>query len=254
MISLIIPTLWKYEEFPHFLEMMMRIPVVKEVHIINNYVEKTPDCTALKNPKIVMHNQPKNIGVHPAWNFGVESSSAENVCLCSDDVVFDLKLLFEVDDFLNSDLEDNTGIVAMRTSFILFQLHSKQIDEIGKIDSFLCDQLTVTGNIKFKQMDIPEPGHGALFFCKKKNWIEIPKELVKDYGDVFEWYAQVEIGRKNYSINDCFFYHKVSTTSRCEDSDYNGLVVDYEHEHLEGFTKIMNRWRTENNLPILDYP
>lgn len=276
-----IPTMWASKSFHHFLGMLVRVPVVSEIHVINNFVSKTPDLEVLKNPKIKLYNQEKNIGCHPAWNLGVENSTSENVCIFSDDIIFDLKLLYEVDDFLNAK-DDKVGLLAMDIPFTLMLM---QMNQITPVDMMLGgrSEITITkkpnvdksiaftsepsclpeesrylipdGIIEFHESSIQEfgPGGGAIFFCKRKNWIPIPNELVKDFGDRWCWHVQRDIGRQNFKIKNCFFHHVASATCNSKDG-FNGLEVDYKNESGEGFRKVINRWRNENGLPILDYP
>ena len=50
MISVIIPTMWKYEPFLGFIEYLARVPSVGEIIIINNAADKTPGNTVFYNP------------------------------------------------------------------------------------------------------------------------------------------------------------------------------------------------------------
>lgn len=280
MISMTLPTLWASKPFYHFLDMLVRVPIVNEIHIINNYPAKTPNLEVLKNPKIKMYNQEKNIGCHPAWNMGVANATAENMCVFSDDIIFDLKLLYEVDDFLNSQDENEVGLVAMNIPYVMMlmhmggRIHPSMLGDKDSVtitmkphsdrtETIVCGPpippeqtkyLFPTGVIEFNKSSSIEfgPGGGALFFFKRKNWIEIPKELVKDFGDRWCWHTQRDIGRQNYLIQNCFFYHAVSVT--CESGDFNGLEVDTKNESGSGFRNVINRWRLANKLPISDYP
>jgi len=77
MISVVIPTMWKFRPFLQFLEDMLDSPAVGEVIIINNDAVKTPVDHVLSNPKVRMYDFGKNIYVNPAWNFGVAQSKFE---------------------------------------------------------------------------------------------------------------------------------------------------------------------------------
>jgi hypothetical protein len=253
MISLCIPTLWKYKPLVNFLESIVQIPVIGEIHIINNHVTNTPNADVLKHSKIRMHNQEKNIGVNPAWNLAVRNSDSENICFMNDDTIFDLKLFFEVDKFLNSKPDSDVGIIAINIPYKLYELQSSKMTQIS-IDDM--DQLNINGIIEFNQTDLQGPLHGCLFFIKKNNWVEIPRQLIKDFGDCWAWYTQRDLGRKNYSIKNLFFYTPSSWTNECKDGifDMNGLVIDDGLENLENLRKLIGEWRNINNIPEVSTP
>ena len=73
MLSVIIPTMWKYAPFLDYLEGVLEQNSVGEVIIINNNVYATPDSEVLAHEKIRMHNCKKIFLLHqhgilePKW-------------------------------------------------------------------------------------------------------------------------------------------------------------------------------------------
>ena len=83
MISIIVPTMWRYEPFLDFAQYLVRIDVVSELIIINNDNTKTPKHPVLNHPKVRMLDFGQNIFVNPAWNIGVQAAREDIVCtLC----------------------------------------------------------------------------------------------------------------------------------------------------------------------------
>lgn len=65
-------------------------------------------------------------------------------------------------------------------------------------------------------------GAGTLFFLHKDNWITIPEEFKIFFGDTWMHQIQLKFGRKNYYLNDCFYYTPYSVSIK------TGLVQDYQ--------------------------
>ena len=84
-------------------------------------------------------------------------------------------------------------------------------------------------------------GSGSLFFLDKENWVNIPNEFKVNWGDTWQFKMQECFARKNYFINNCFYYTPwsmaVKTGISCdyqsgeeykkyENSDYFNLAVE----------------------------
>lgn len=215
MISVIIPTIWAYEPFLNFLQYVVELPVIGEVILINNRVELTPDHPVLNHWKLKHHKMPENIYVNPAWNLGVSLAQFDKLCILNDDVLVDLRVFFEADKFVSKDI----GILAIGTTIDTYNLHQKRYDEIHDIS-----RLEVTGNIKINEQHLSTGlnGAGTLFFLHKDNWIPIPDILKIHFGDNWQHNLQIKFGRKNYYLNDCFYYTPYSV------SIHTGIAQDYQ--------------------------
>lgn len=96
MISVIVPTMWRYKPFYQFLEDMLSSPYVGEVFIIDNNPDEKPDLKIFNHPNITMHTFGKNVYVNPAWNYAVPRAKYDRICLYGDDLIFDLKLFHRI--------------------------------------------------------------------------------------------------------------------------------------------------------------
>ena len=94
MITVVVPTMWRYSPFLDLLKYILKVDVVTECIIINNDNTRTPTHPVLTNPKVKLVDFGKNIFVNPAWNYGVQHSSNNIVCILNDDLIFDLKLFY----------------------------------------------------------------------------------------------------------------------------------------------------------------
>lgn len=192
MISVVVPTMWKYSPFLDFISYVVRNEVVSEVIIINNNATATPNHHILTHPKVKLFDPGRNIFVNPAWNFGIAVSAENKVCILNDDIIFDLKLFYKVDDFLNESIGSiglNAGIVEMKQTpvtngEIIFEPYTNQ----------MCY------------------GFGNLMFIHKAHWRPIPQGLDVWYGDnyIFDYYFFK--GFQNYFISNMLHHHESSTT------------------------------------------
>ena len=200
MISVIVPTMWRYEPFLDFVQYLLRVDVVSELIIINNDNTRTPQNPILKHPKIRMLDFGQNIFVNPAWNVGVAAAREDVVCILNDDLQFDLKLLYKIDDFI----QPNMGAIGLMT---------------GNPDFW---QIPVTtGSIDFVPF-IPYSGvscygFGELMFIHKNAWADIPEGMNIGMGDVFIFDRCVWHGLTNYFIANMFHYHHGNATTKEED-------------------------------------
>jgi hypothetical protein len=182
--------MWKFPPFVSFLKDLVLHPAVGEIIIINNCVNETIASDILSHSKIKILDFKENIFVNPAWNIGVALSSFDNICLLSDDVIFDIKLLDRLTDQL--------------TSGKMFVVN-------------LPDSNTITrGTIEIKQyVDGDRIFHfGCLMFLHKSNWVPIPAGLNVYYGDSWLWDLIKNTTGENYVINDLFLYTPTNTTGQ----------------------------------------
>lgn len=211
MISVIIPTMWKYAPFLDFLVDLTRFEMIDEIVIINNDVSKTPNSHVLKHPKINLINCETNIFVNPAWNYGVNLVKNKKICIANDDIVFDLRAFYHVEPFLS----ENSGVIGLG------------IDACSPI----------TGTIKIVPATNVRPhGFGFLMFVHKDTWVEIPDSLKVYYGDDWMFNTALIDGRQNYLITNLFHYSPYSITSsyfyhhyEIETPFYGQLINNYRN-------------------------
>lgn len=191
-ISVIVPTMWKFEPFLDFIAELIKQDKIGEVIIINNNVEDTPIHTVLDHPKVIVYNQESNIYVNPAWNLGVKHSRFNKLCILNDDLIFDLKLINKAHAFLEPGklLGLSSGIV-----------------EYGQTP-------LTTGSIDF-EFSVGQAGYGlgCLMFLCKQDWIDIPDEMKLYYGDNLIFDTMLYRFNQNYFITNMFHFTPYATTT-----------------------------------------
>lgn len=192
MISIVSPTMWKYPPYLDFIKYVVRMDVIKEVIIINNAPENTPDNDILNHEKIKMFSFGRNIFINPAWNFGIQASESDIVCILNDDIHFDLRLFYKVEEFYQPDM----GALGLNGGIVEY------------------NQTPVTnGMIHFEPFWRQNcHGFGELMFIRKSTWCDIPPGLDLGFGDNFIFDHYFFSGYQNYFITDLFHYHAGSTT------------------------------------------
>ena len=232
MLSIVIPTVWGHEPFCRFLEHVVELPVVGEIILINNNVDKTPDHSVLSNHKVQMHNQKENIFVNPAWNLGVSLAKNNTVCILSDDVLVDLRIFFEADRFISKDI----GLLSIGINHQLFRAQNNQFDDVDPANLILTGDLKIRASTKGPHTT----GMGSLFFIHKDNWIDIPDSLKVYWGDTWQLNIQSGLGRINYYVNDCFYYSPwnmgVKSGASCE---YQQTEEFKKFENKEYYTMLL---------------
>jgi hypothetical protein len=229
MLSIVVPAAWGHEPFCDFLSNVVELPVIGEVILINNNVEKTPDHSVLSHPKVNVLNQEQNIYVNPAWNLGVSLAKYENICILSDDVIVDLKAFIVANKFMCSDVSENMGVLMIGIKPDVYKLHNEQFE------SLTTQNLIIDGNIKIVSWrDNPDTfGSGSLFFIHKRKWIDIPNEFKVYWGDTWQYEIQLGLRKENYYINNCFYYSPWSAAVK--------IGVGAGYQQTDDYKKYENR-------------
>lgn len=192
MISVVVATMWRYPPFLDFVADMVRLDVIQEVIIIDNDHNRTPEHTVLRHPKVRVFNFGKNIFVNPAWNYGANASTADKICILNDDIIFDLKLFYRVDDFFRRE-HGTLGI-------------SNGVVEYGQ-------PAITNGSIEFTPFQGQACyGFGNLFFVHKQDWRDIPRGLDIWWGDIFVFEYFLFKGKQLHLIDNVFQYHAGAQT------------------------------------------
>lgn len=178
MFSVIIPTLWMSEKTPELLRRLNGCPDVGEIILIDNRPSARP---SLGLDKLRVLNQNRNIYVNPAWNLGVMEAKNENLCVCNDDVLFNM----EIFSFMEKNLR---GIIGQWT------------------DNYY---LKKDGEYKVEPISGRPSGWGCLMFVKKSDWVDIPDNLLIACGDDF----LIKNIRESYKLTGLRIDTKMSTTS-----------------------------------------
>lgn len=198
MFSVIVPTMWKFEPFNQFLLDLTSVPNVGEIILINNNKRETPDIVAtLNHPKIKHFVFDQNIYVNPAWNFGVERSFFNKICIINDDLIFDLKVFHRMEHHV-SPLRGVYGMCAGK-------------EEMGQIP-------VTDGEINIRHCTTPYNhhthfGYGQFMMFDKRNWTPILQGLDIYWGDNFIYDTMFFSMNQNYHITNMFHYTPYSTTA-----------------------------------------
>tara|TARA_B110000902_G_scaffold139075_1_gene160673 strand:+ start:965 stop:1612 length:648 start_codon:yes stop_codon:yes gene_type:complete len=162
--SVIIPTMWRSNKTSKLLKDLYESKYIHEIIIIDNDVAaKNVDLDQYSN-KIRYYPQTENIYVNPAWNLGVSLANNDLLCICNDDINFN------VNDYIQ---------------FVL-----PHISELGIFGANIRPYHKVTQDVLYKINDdritraaLATQGFGMLMFMNKKNWINIPSSLKIWFGD-----------------------------------------------------------------------
>ena len=190
--SIVVPSMWRArDQFVKFVDQLCQHPAVDEIIIIDNAHDHTPP--ELQHEKIHIFDFDGNIYVNPAWNFGVEISRNDRICIVNDDVTFDLDL-FERLQYLISPAAGVFGLCPGVAEFNQPAVTGGAIDIVP-----WTDQHTY--------------GFGCLMFLHKQSWQPIPKGLDIYFGDnyLFDW--QLSLGKTNYLITNLNFYTPFAVTT-----------------------------------------
>lgn len=222
LFTVIIPTMWRCQEiFYKGLNNYISNPLINDIIIINNDVNKTPNWDILKHEKIRVIDQKQNIYVNKAFNIGVELSKNEKLCFANDDIVFDMRLM---DKLYNRIIPENGahGIITGEAKF--------------------GHPPTTDGAINFLEW---RPGYiihgfGQIMIMHKKNWIPIIDELNLYFGDDYIFHMNLMKGVKNYLIYNIF--HEALMAQTTKDPAISEGMYEKEKPHWE-------KWFFENPLP-----
>jgi len=192
MITVVVPTMWRYAPFLDFVKYILKVDVVTECIIINNDNTRTPNHPVLTDSKFKLVDFGKNIFVNPAWNYGVQNSSNNIVCILNDDLIFDLKLFYKMAEFVTPEM-GVVGKLAGDTTLGQTPLSNGEIN----IEPFVGQNCQ---------------GFGELMFIHKDRWQTIPSELRIGFGEVYVFEKLLYAGFQNFMITNLFQYHAGSTT------------------------------------------
>lgn len=147
MISVIVPTMWKFEPFADFLWDVLEHPIVGQVVLIDNDVGSRPSHRIFDHSKIIVLQFGRNIFVNPAWNVGAMYSTFSLLCFMNDDILFDIRIFDRI-----KDLKEDWGMIG------LFQNSERIVDK----------------DIILSSRDNQFPNAiGTLFFIQRKDWMSI---------------------------------------------------------------------------------
>lgn len=233
MISIIVPTMWRYKPFFQFLEDMLSSRYVGEIYIIDNSPSERPDIEILNHPNITIHTFGKNVYVNPAWNYAVPRAKYDKICLYGDDLIFDLKVFHRIYPHISPE----RGVYGICPGVIDTPQPPITTGEIGIIHS--------QNPYHYRE----HLGFGMLMFLHRKNWIPVIDGLDICWGDNFVYDTQYFMMNQNYFITNLLHHTPyASTTSTVPEAvsmmDAEGIVYNREMPYFIHKLKTENSYRT----------
>ena len=171
MISIIVPTMWKFAPFADFASNLLKMNLVGELIIINNDRNNTPNHKFLLDPKVKVFDFGKNIFVNPAWNLGVSLSKQDKLCIMNDDLEFDVKIF----DLLKNEVNSNCGMIGV-------------------------DIEDKSSNMRVEVIQEMSFGYACLFFINKQSYIPIPNNIKIFYGDNWLFNINKSLNKNNKKV------------------------------------------------------
>ena len=234
MITVVVPTMWKYAPFLKFVEDMVEVPSIGEIIIIDNDPSVTPTSSIFTHPKVNCISYGKNIYVNPAWNIGTKIAKYDKICLINDDVIVDLKLFHRMDQFLNP----NIGLCGICP---------------GNVKDF--NQIPITtGEIILLHCATPYDyrfhfGLGTLMFFHRDVYVPIIDGLDLYWGDNFIYDTLFYKLNQNYHITNTFYHTPFAVTTSTINNSYEilnreSIVYNREMPSLLAKIKEENKYRT----------
>jgi hypothetical protein len=179
-VSVVVPTLWKFKPFPQVAADLANHRHVVEVIVINNAPESVPSTAQIiwSHPKIKMINPGTNLFVNPSWNLGASLSQGSVICLWNDDLIFDHRII----DLVVENQRPEHGVSGLWVG-------------PGGPEPKL---------IRHTSQGLW--GFGQLMFVHKKNWIDIPPDLLVYCGDNWIFDTQKNKYNCNLMISQSLYY------------------------------------------------
>jgi GT2 family glycosyltransferase len=199
MLSVIMPTMWKFHYTARFLEQIVNYDAIGEIIVIDNESSSRPESAVFTNPKIRLIDFGKNIFVNPAWNHGASTARYDNLCFLSDDVIVDLRSFYEADRYLTANKDNSIGLLC---GLCEHELHNQPKISTGEIEIYSTNE---------------KPGigfHGGFsyFFCRKESYIPIPDKLKIVCGDAYLWNKMRELDKTHHMMYNYFYYSPWNVT------------------------------------------
>lgn len=230
MFSVIIPTIWKGKELKIQLPELLIHPLIGEVIIIDNNITKTPYwfknlSFGIDNAKLQYLPQNQNIYVDPAWNLGVKVAKNEQLCILSDDVLFDPKIF----NIVNGQLEK--GIIGLNPVDIL--INSDNSSELQSQSQSQSPKLVMT-------MEETAPlGYVMLFWIAKSQWIPIPDGFKIHNGEQWIYSTQLLNGKIPRVLQH---FHVITTPYSSTMNAFDDIRKQDDEFYKNKFPELLHQW------------
>jgi hypothetical protein len=208
IISVIVPTMWKANEF--FLKMLPILEysrAIGEVIIIDNNPAECPKEELAKYNKILYKAMPTNQYFNMSMNIGAALAQNEVLCLLNDDVIFDP----EIFSFIAKNMDDKVGMISPHPQYF----------NRGQENAELIKEL------KLLPLEKTLDGFGCAMFCLRKNYATIPYKLKHHFGDEFLHKTQEKNGRTNMTLHNWVVMTPMRVTTKAVPSVQQVIEQDW---------------------------
>jgi hypothetical protein len=171
-IDVIIPTMWKENNFCKYVTQYIQSDHIKKIIIIDNNHTQRPKSDIFSHQKIELVSYRKNIYVNPAWNEGYYRSDSDIMCILNDDISVD-NSIFEYMSNLDFSEIDIIG-VHLKGSIDNYHIveHPDQKEELIRLK---VDKTKPIGGQSY--------AFGVCMFIKRSSYRTIPSLYKIWYGD-----------------------------------------------------------------------
>jgi hypothetical protein len=190
MISVIIPTLWKSENFIDRLIQISNNELVGEIILIDNAPQEI-DISYI--PKLNHIKESENTFVLPAWNKGVLLAKYDKLLIVNDDVETDWNII----DLVYPYITEDKGIIGAG----------------GKCWD------NPEGEFRIEIYDNIRACYACLFFIHKNSYIPVPSEFKIHYGDNWLFNKIKQNSKSNYAIEGWVMGGESEQTSGLKEFD-----------------------------------
>lgn len=206
-IDLVIPTMWRGEDFIDNLKNYCESKSINRIFIIDNLKSQRPNDDILNHEKIKIVCYGRNIYVNAAWNEGYYRSKADIICLLNDDISVEVSLFDYV-----------------------YELDMSEIDIIGShlkgtVDNFHIthhpdrkEELIKLNLNKSKPIGGQSYAFGVCMFVKRSSYKVIPSLYRVWFGD-------------DYLVQKCKNIYALKTSKIL--GEISKTIVELKHEHKD---------------------
>lgn len=171
-IDISIPTMWYDENFIGYLKKYCEYSSVNSIILVDNQKSKRPEDPILQHSKIKLVCYNKNIYVNPAWNEGYYRSSADVLCLLSDDVFVEKEIFDYISSLDMSEIDIIGSYLKGTIDNFHIQYQPDQKDELIKLNI-----------LKNRPIGSQSYAFGVCMFIKRSKYKVIPSLYKIWYGD-----------------------------------------------------------------------
>lgn len=211
-INITIPTMWKEENLPVYLEQYCDSKFVQKIILIDNNYRERPKAEILKHEKIELVNYGRNIYVNPAWNEGYYRSNSDVLSILNDDICID-DSIFEF--MANLDFTD-IDIIGVHLKGSVDNYHI--VDHPDRKEELI--RLSVN---KHKPIGGQSYAFGVCLFVKRSSYRIIPSLYKIWYGDDY----LIQRSKNIYTLKTSKIKGEISKTivSYEKDSDIQKRII-----------------------------